>query len=115
MRILTVQVHQRSVVEPPSVSFSEGVFSRRVIVSIESQGTGTIDGEVCSVWFCSNEQIETEMIAEFVAREIEYDGLNPRDFALLVRQKASEFEKRLKPAFFFENWKFETKQHPWVP
>ena len=66
----------------------------------ESQRTGTVDGKVCSVWIFSNKQLETEKIAEFVAREIEINGLNPRDIALLVRQKASEFEKRLKPAFF---------------
>ena len=39
VRLNCDHVHQRNVVEPPSASFSEGVFSRRAIVSIELLAT----------------------------------------------------------------------------
>ena len=65
----------------------------------ESRTSGTIDGDACKVLRFSMPDIEAEWLAEFVERSISDDNLCPRDFVILVRQKAADYSDRLAPAF----------------
>jgi superfamily I DNA/RNA helicase len=60
---------------------------------------GTISGDVCAVWDFSTPAIESDKLAEFVSKQMAEHKLLPRDFSVLVRQKASDYMKLLEPAF----------------
>lgn len=64
-----------------------------------SQTTGTIAGDSCAIWDFSSPEVEAAYLAAFVAAEMRKHNLGPRDFVLLVRQKASDYAVVLEPAF----------------
>lgn len=64
-----------------------------------SQTVGTIAGDSCAIWDFSTPVAEAEHIARFVAAEMKTHKLGPRDFVLLVRQKAADYAAVLAPAF----------------
>ncbi|MCE1204923.1 MAG: ATP-dependent helicase [Holophagaceae bacterium] len=64
-----------------------------------SKTLGTIDGDSCAIWNFLTPEIEAKKLAAFVVAEMRTHALSPRDFVLLVRQKASEYAAVLKPAF----------------
>lgn len=64
-----------------------------------SKTAGTIAGDSCAIWDFSTPEIEADRLATFVAAEIKTHKLGPRDFVLLVRQKAADYAAVLKPAF----------------
>ncbi len=64
-----------------------------------SKTTGTISGDSCAIWDFSTPEVETDRLAAFVSSEMKTHGLGPRDFALLVRQKAADYAAVLEPAF----------------
>lgn len=64
-----------------------------------SKTTGTIAGESCAIWDFSTPKIEADKLAAFVAAEMKKYNLGPRDFVLLVRQKAPDYAAVLEPAF----------------
>ncbi|MGJ8536886.1 MAG: UvrD-helicase domain-containing protein, partial [Parasphingopyxis sp.] len=64
-----------------------------------SKTTGTISGDSCAIWDFSTPDIEADNLATFVSNEMKAHGLGPRDFALLVRQKAADYAAALEPAF----------------
>lgn len=64
-----------------------------------SKTVGTIVGDSCAIWNFSTPEIEAERLATFVATEMKTHMLGPRDFVLLVRQKANEYAAVLEPAF----------------
>lgn len=64
-----------------------------------SKTTGTIAGDSCAIWDFSTPEVEAERLAAFVSSEMKKHGLGPRDFALLVRQKAADYAAVLEPAF----------------
>jgi len=64
-----------------------------------SKTAGTIAGDSCSIWDFSTPEIEARRLAAFVATEMKTYALGPRDFVLLVRQKASEYAAILEVAF----------------
>ena len=49
-----------------------------------------IAGESCEVWDFRGQEMESAGVASFVAAEMAARGLRPRDFVLLVGQKASD-------------------------
>ena len=59
----------------------------------------TIDGESCLIWDFSSPEIEAAKLADYVAAKIEKHYLTPRDFVLLVRQKAADYASVLAPSF----------------
>ncbi|MBX9757061.1 MAG: ATP-dependent helicase [Pseudomonadaceae bacterium] len=67
-----------------------------------SQTEGTIDGESCSILDFSSPKIEARRLAASVSSYIATLKLAPRDFVLLVRQKAGEYAEVLEPAFAAE-------------
>ncbi|MCT7310203.1 ATP-dependent helicase [Ralstonia sp. CHL-2022] len=64
-----------------------------------SKTAGTIAGDSCAIWDFSTPEIEAKRLAAFVATEMKTHTLGPRDFVLLVRQKANEYAAVLEPAF----------------
>ncbi|MCR3982040.1 MULTISPECIES: UvrD-helicase domain-containing protein [Gammaproteobacteria] len=64
-----------------------------------SKTAGTIAGDSCAIWDFSTPKVEAEHLATFVAAEMRVHALGPRDFVLLVRQKAGEYAAVLEPAF----------------
>jgi superfamily I DNA/RNA helicase len=64
-----------------------------------SKTTGTIAGDSCAIWDFSTPEVEADRLAAFVAAEMKTHKLGPRDFVLLVRQKAADYEAVLGPAF----------------
>ena len=59
----------------------------------------TIAGDSCAIWDFSTPENEAEALAAYVKAEMRSHGLAPRDFVLLVRQKASDYAAVLEPAF----------------
>lgn len=74
-----------------------------------SKTTGTISGESCAIWDFSTPDVEAGYLASFVASEMKTHGLGPRDFALLVRQKAADYAEVLAPAFEAEGIPFRNE------
>ncbi len=64
-----------------------------------SKTVGTIAGDSCAIWDFSTPETEAEHLAAFVAAEMKAHQLSPRDFVLLVRQKAADYVAVLEPAF----------------
>lgn len=64
-----------------------------------AMAAGSITGESCAIWDFSSAQAEATHLAAFVAAEMKSHDLSPRDFALLVRQKAGDYAAVLEPAF----------------
>ena len=64
-----------------------------------SKTTGTVAGESCAIWDFPSPEREADQLAEFVAAEMKEHVLRPRDFVLLVRQRAADYADVLRPAF----------------
>ena len=64
-----------------------------------SKTLGTVAGDSCAIWDFSTPEIEAQRLAAFVAAEMKVHALGPRDFVLLVRQKAIDYATVLEPAF----------------
>lgn len=64
-----------------------------------SKAAGTVAGDSCAIWDFTSPEIEAQRLAAFVAAEMRSHGLGPRDFVLLVRQKAVDYAAVLEPAF----------------
>ena len=64
-----------------------------------SKTAGTIAGDSCAIWDFSTPEVEAVRLAAFVAAELKTHKLGPRDFVLLVRQKAVDYAAILEPAF----------------
>jgi len=64
-----------------------------------SQTGGTIAGDSCAVWDFTTPEKEADYLAEFVKKQMAEYKLAPRDFSILVRQKAADYMKVLEPCF----------------
>lgn len=64
-----------------------------------SKTVGTVAGDSCAIWDFSTPEIEAQRLAAFVKAEMKAHKLSPRDFVLLVRQKAADYTAVLEPAF----------------
>lgn len=53
-----------------------------------------VDGDSCAVWTFTDPDVEAQSVAEYVARTIAQIGLGPRDFVILVRQRADTYAPR---------------------
>ena len=68
-------------------------------VKPNSKTASTVAGESCVIWDFSSPEREADQLAEFVTAEMKAHDLEPRDFVLLVRQKAVDYAEVLQPAF----------------
>lgn len=64
-----------------------------------SKAKATITGDSCVIWDFPTPQIEAARLAAFIASEMAAHGLGPRDFVLLVRQRADRYAAVLEPRF----------------
>ncbi|MGN8547194.1 UvrD-helicase domain-containing protein [Bradyrhizobium sp. 13971] len=64
-----------------------------------SKTKGTVSGDSCAVWDFTTPDIEAARLADFVSKQMAEHKLTPRDFCVLVRQKAADYMKVLEPAF----------------
>ena len=62
-----------------------------------------IAGESCEVWDFRSQELEAAGVASFIAAEMAAHGLRPRDFVLLVRQRAGDYMRLLQPALASED------------
>ena len=63
-----------------------------------SKSEGTVAGDSCAIWDFSTPEIEADRLADFIGKEMNARELSPRDFVLLVRQKAGDYAAILEPA-----------------
>lgn len=64
-----------------------------------SKTLGTVAGESCAIWDFPTSEREAIRLAAFITSEMVAHNLGPRDFVLLVRQKAADYAAILQPAF----------------
>lgn len=64
-----------------------------------SKTEGTVSGECCAVWDFASPRVEARHLATYMDREMKSHGLQPRDFVLLVRQKADSYAQDLASYF----------------
>jgi superfamily I DNA/RNA helicase len=64
-----------------------------------SNTEGTVSGDCCAVWDFDSARAEARHLATYIAGEMKSHGLQPRDFVLLVRQKADGYAQELAPHF----------------
>ncbi len=64
-----------------------------------SKIAGTVGDESCVIWEFTSPKLEADKLAEFITMEMKAYDLRPRDFVLLVRQKAEKYAAELQPAF----------------
>lgn len=64
-----------------------------------SKAMAELDDDVVQVWRSSNRTSEASALAKWLAADKSERAKAPRDYALLVRQKADDFEQELGPAF----------------
>ncbi len=64
-----------------------------------SKADGTISGDSCEVWDFGSPTKEAVCLADFVREQMVEYKLKPRDFSILVRQKAADYMKILEPSF----------------
>lgn len=60
-----------------------------------AQAVRQVDGDVAQVWTCPTEAGEAQQIAAWMAADMAGRGTKPRDYAILVRQRADQFEEQL--------------------
>lgn len=68
-------------------------------ISGVSQTERQVDGDVAQVWNSPTKDVEVEYLAEWLAEDMRLRNRRPRDYALLVRQKADDFEADLADCF----------------
>ncbi|MNQ82099.1 ATP-dependent DNA helicase Rep [compost metagenome] len=64
-----------------------------------SKTEGTVSGDCCAAWDFASPRTEASHLATYMAGEMKSHGLQPRDFVLLVRQKAEGYAQDLAPHF----------------
>ena len=66
---------------------------------VESRVTAQVDEEPCVILEFATPEDEAKHLANFVASQISHSASNPRDFAVLVRQRPDRYFELLEPAF----------------
>ncbi|SFD18831.1 Superfamily I DNA or RNA helicase [Cupriavidus sp. OV038] len=66
---------------------------------IQSQAASQLDTDVVQVWKSSSIAAEGQRLAQWIAADMTARQNKPRDYVLLVRQRADQFEEELRPIF----------------
>lgn len=66
---------------------------------IQSQAVGQLDRDVVQVWRSRSTAVEGRQLAQWIAADLVTRQKQPRDYVLLVRQRADQFEEELQPIF----------------
>ena len=65
----------------------------------QAQAERTIDGDIAAIWHYRTQDAECEGIADWIAREAGGGVIQPDEVAVLVRMRADQVEKELRPTF----------------
>lgn len=76
-----------------------------------SQAERAVDGEVAQVWNSPTKSVEANYLAEWLAEDMRLRGRSPRDYALLVRQRADDFEADFADRFRDANLHLRNESH----
>lgn len=66
---------------------------------VVSKASPKIDGDVAELWSFVTEPVESARVVSWIRDDMSTRGLNERDYAILVRQKADRFEEQLAGPF----------------
>lgn len=66
---------------------------------VESKTASDIDDDVAQVWNFASGPAEASGIADWLQKDMAARGTHPRNYALLVRQRADRIEEQLSPEF----------------
>lgn len=66
---------------------------------MQSRAAPQLDADIVQVWRSDSRQVENSCMARWIARDMAVRNKHPRDYVLLVRQLAADFEQELQPAF----------------
>ena len=109
-RIPLVLNHRSS----PGLVRVQQVFARAIDAAasdVESRAQGEIDGDVSQVWRSPTAEDEASTIAGWLKSDMAARGTRPRDYALLVRQRADAFEEQLRPEFDRRELRLRNESH----
>ncbi len=76
-----------------------------------AQAARQVDGDVAQLWTSSTKARETEYLAQWLRADMEGRGRRPRDYAILVKQKADDFERDLAPALAQQGLRLRNESH----
>ncbi len=76
-----------------------------------AQAQRRADGDVAQVWNSATKQAEAEYLARWLSDDMGRRGQSPRDYALLVRQKADTFEADLNDALNAAGLRLRNESH----
>lgn len=68
-------------------------------VPSRSMVSSSIEGSAAAIWYMDSYEAQASYLAQWIRKDAKALGLIPRDYALLVRQKADLVEVELDPAF----------------
>lgn len=66
---------------------------------IQSQAAGQLDNDIVQVWRSSTINREGQRLAQWIAEDMYRRQRKPRDYVILVRQRADQFEEQLQHIF----------------
>lgn len=76
-----------------------------------AQAARQVDGDVAQVWTSATKARETEHLAQWLRMDMDARGRSPRDYAVLVKQKADNFEQDLAPALAQQGLRLRNESH----
>ncbi|OMR52464.1 DNA helicase UvrD [Burkholderia pseudomallei] len=76
-----------------------------------SQAVRDVDGDVAQVWNSATKEREAEHLAQWLSNDMAVRGRVPRDYAILVKQKADDVEADLTPALARAGLRLRNESH----
>jgi len=76
-----------------------------------AQAERQVDGDVAQVWTSATKAVEVEYLASWIADDMRSRNRSPRDYALLVRQRADNFESDLAAGFLEAGLELRNESH----
>ncbi len=80
-------------------------------VQTVAQVARQVDGDVAQVWNSPTKAAEAKHLARWLSEDMARRGRSPRDYALLVRQKADEYEAELAAALAAVGLRIRNESH----
>lgn len=76
-----------------------------------AQAARDVDGDAAQVWNSPTKAREAEHLAGWLANDMATRGRSARDYAILVKQKADDFEAELAPALAEQGLRMRNESH----
>ncbi len=78
------------------------VIARRIDPTVEmpvARADRLVDGDVAAIWEFASEDEESDVLSQWIERDVQTGIVEPHDVAILVRMYADDVEGKLSPAF----------------